>query len=210
MFILIFLAILIINAIILYTTRGDKTSSKCCSSISIGDTSFMYDYSPVVVLNPDSKVKTETSTSKIPTVTSPPIITTQPLPITMMTTQTQTQTQQPTTTTNTNVGGDCVSVINAFRASKGLQPLKAATSEQIACTNESAKIDAAKGFHNSFKRCGERAQCECNGIMPIDRCIQAYINEGPGGGHYDIITNPRLTAVACGGDGNRFLTQNFY
>lgn len=105
---------------------------------------------------------------------------------------------------------DCVSALNNFRRSIGVADLAPAPQSQQQCANNAAINDASRGFHNSFGQCSERGQCECNGIMPVDRCIQAYINEGPGGGHYDIISSPRYTSVACGYDGGRFLAQNFY
>ena len=111
-------------------------------------------------------------------------------------------------------GGDCVSLINQFRQSKGLAPLVAASATQISCANTSASNDASRGYHNSFGRCSERAQCECmRGVggpgAGISGCINAYIAEGPGGGHYQIISG-NYKSVACGTDGNGFFTHNFY
>jgi hypothetical protein len=36
-----------------------------------------------------------------------------------------------------------------------------------------------------------------------------YVAEGPGGGHYQIISDPRIRSVACGTSGSRY-THNFY
>lgn len=58
-------------------------------------------------------------------------------------------------------GGDCLSLINNFRQSKGLAPLVAASAAQQTCANSSAVNDASRGYHNSFGKCGERGQCEC-------------------------------------------------
>lgn len=59
-------------------------------------------------------------------------------------------------------GGDCVGLINAFRQSKGLKPLAAATAVQTTCANSSAVTDAASGYHKSMGKCPNvRGQCEC-------------------------------------------------
>jgi len=90
-----------------------------------------------------------------------------------------------------------------------LSKLKSANSQQIQCANNAAINDKIKGFHNSFGKCYEKAQCECNGQSTVKQCIDAYISEGPGGGHYEILKGP-YNSVACGTDGNRFYTHNFY
>ena len=47
----------------------------------------------------------------------------------------------------------------------------------------------------------------------IDGCLKAMWAEGPGGGHYDNMSNPSSTVVACGyfvlGDGSVWAVQNF-
>jgi hypothetical protein len=43
----------------------------------------------------------------------------------------------------------------------------------------------------------------------LSGCINAYIAEGPGGGHFEILKG-RYKSVACGTDGNGFYTHNFY
>lgn len=109
-------------------------------------------------------------------------------------------------------GGDCLTLLNQFRQSKGLAPLVAASATQQTCANSSAVNDAARGYHNSYGKCGERAQCECSkgvGGGGIAGCINAYIGEGPSGGHYNIISG-NYKSVACGTDGNGFFTHNFY
>lgn len=145
--------------------------------------------------------------SKKPTTTSTHPTTTTKQP-------TKTTTQVPTTTTSTQPQDNsytsrCLKLVNDFRASLGLQPLVQATVQQIQCANNSAKNDLLRGYHNSFGQCGERGQCECNGYRTIDQCINAYISEGPGGGHYEILKG-RYTSLACGTDGNTFYTHNFY
>lgn len=148
--------------------------------------------------------------SKKPTTTT----TTQHQTTVIPTTTRTTTTTRPTTTT-TSVPQDntytsrCLKLVNDFRASLGLQPLVQASSQQIQCANNSAKNDLLRGYHNSFGQCSERGQCECNGYRSIDQCIAAYISEGPGGGHYEILKG-RYTSLACGTDGNTFYTHNFY
>lgn len=124
-----------------------------------------------------------------------------------------TTTSRPTYTTPTQTDDSytsrCLKLVNDFRASLGLQPLVSASPQQIQCANNSAKNDLLRGYHNSFGQCSERGQCECNGYRTIDQCINAYISEGPGGGHYEILKG-RYTSLACGTDGNTFYTHNFY
>lgn len=121
------------------------------------------------------------------------------------TTPVPTYTPPPVPTSN-----DCVDLINAFRSSLGLAKLKPATASQNQCANNSAANDRVYGYHNSFGRCSERGQCECNGQSTVKQCIDAYISEGPGGGHYNILSGANYISVACGTDGNRFYTHNFY
>ena len=143
--------------------------------------------------------KSTTSTTPRPTSTTPRPTSTTPRP----TSTTPTVPQDNTYTSR------CLKLVNDFRASLGLQPLVQATSQQIQCANNSAKNDLVRGYHNSFGQCSERGQCECNGYRTIDQCIAAYISEGPGGGHYEILKG-RYTSLACGIDGNTFYTHNFY
>lgn len=151
----------------------------------------------------NKKPTTQTSTTKSSTTTKTPIPTTTKVPTTTPTTQ---PTQQPT---SNDYVTRCLKLVNDFRASLGLQPLVSATQQQIQCANNAAKNDLVRGFHNSFGQCSERGQCECNGYRTIDQCINAYISEGPGGGHYEILKG-RYTSLACGIDGNTFYTHNFY
>lgn len=128
---------------------------------------------------------------------------------------TSTSSSRPTTTytiptqTDDSYTSRCLKLVNDFRKSLGLQPLVSASYQQIQCANNSAKNDLLRGYHNSFGQCNERGQCECNGYRTIDQCINAYISEGPGGGHYEILKG-RYTSLACGTDGNTFYTHNFY
>jgi len=141
---------------------------------------------------------------------------TQPIQPTIqpMRTQSIQPTIQPLRTQPPIVGGnDCLSLINAFRKQQNVPPLVAATAEQIACANKCAANDTVKGFHDSFRSqmCpGDSGQCECSGISSVETCINMYIAEGPGGGHYEILRNPQYKILACGTDGKGFYTHNFY
>lgn len=115
----------------------------------------------------------------------------------------------PVPTMPTVESDNCVALINKFRQNQGLSKLRPALDSQNQCANGAAQNDKSRGFHNSFGKCYERAQCECNGQSTVGQCIDAYISEGPGGGHYEILRGP-YTSVACGTDGSRFYTHNFY
>lgn len=112
--------------------------------------------------------------------------------------------------------GDCVAMINCYRAKEGKPPLLPATEDENACANKSAAYDAAQGgFHASFKTklCPTASsQCECRG-MDVARCTRTYYNEKFTGeqnqGHYKIMMGD-FKRVACGSDGKGFLTHNFY
>jgi len=121
-------------------------------------------------------------------------------------------TTKPTTTTTTSsFQSTCINYLNKFRASIGKPALVSATADQIACADRSAINDASAGFHNSFysRMCSSNGQCECMGTPSVTACIDMYIREGPGGGHYDIISG-NSRAVACGQDGRGFITHDFY
>lgn len=101
--------------------------------------------------------------------------------------------------------------INKFRSQINVPPLTRATPQQIACVQNSANRDSTSGFHNSFGQCQERSQCECgSGTRGQDQCVQMYINEGPGGGHYRIIADPSFKSLASASTSSGFITHNFY
>ncbi len=87
------------------------------------------------------------------------------------------------------------------------------------CADGQAKADAAtRRAHGAFGRCEELAQNECPGnpgtAEPnIGGCLQAMWDEGPGGGHHDIMASTKYTQVACGmhdtGNGTFWSVQNF-
>jgi hypothetical protein len=99
----------------------------------------------------------------------------------------------------------CVQHINALRASLGLGPLDRWTDAE-SCADSEAESDSGTGKpHGAFASCQEWAQNECpgwssmtgsSGIVP--GCLDMMWAEGPGGGHYDNMTRPGTTKVACG------------
>ena len=97
----------------------------------------------------------------------------------------------------------CWSQVNAFRAKINLPPL-ARWTEAEKCSDEQSVRDSKSGVaHGSFGSCNEFAQNECPGNPGPTReslvnCLQMMWDEGPGGGHYDNMTNRRYTKVACG------------
>jgi hypothetical protein len=119
---------------------------------------------------------------------------------------------------------DCVDTINMYRATVSLPPLQRFFSEE-ACTNQQVQSDAiAMVGHGAFGMCNETAQNECpNWPGPPDAlvapCLQLMWAEGPGPfnmghGHYDNMTNPLYTKVACGFytlmDGTVWGVMDFY
>lgn len=109
----------------------------------------------------------------------------------------------------------CLELINDFRKDMGVSPLKTRKSK-INCTNKESKLNfESHMFHKKFGMCNENGQCECKGYQNVKNCIKAYIAEGPGGGHYEILRSPKFTHVTCGmyklPNGNSYYyTQNFY
>jgi hypothetical protein len=112
----------------------------------------------------------------------------------------------------------CVDSINAYRASVGAPPvtLRDASSS---CTDQQSARDGASGrAHGSFGSCGESAQNECPGWGgdpggSQQGCLKMMWAEGPGGGHYENMKNPRYRQVACGyanTGGGYWMIQNFY
>jgi hypothetical protein len=72
--------------------------------------------------------------------------------------------------------------------------------------------------HSAFGMCNELGQCECPGwpgtpAQMITQCLQQMWDEGPGGGHYDIMSSSSYTTVACGfyttSDGSIWAAQDY-
>lgn len=88
------------------------------------------------------------------------------------------------------------------------------------CADEESRLDARSNTaHGSFGRCSERAQNACPNYSGatieeiLAKCLQQMFDEGPGGGHYDNMTNPKYTKAFCGfesvGGGRVWAIQNF-
>lgn len=130
-------------------------------------------------------------------------------------------TNTATTTLNGSGGGTSpgeigLKAINAFRAQQNVPPLTYNTAAQ-ACADKCAENDAAKGFHDSVHS-GSRnrlceagqGQCEARGADVL-KSVKMFTDEGPGGGHYEILRGARYKSVAIGSASNgRFWTFNFY
>ncbi len=113
---------------------------------------------------------------------------------------------------------DCVNRINQFRSECACLPPLERWTEAESCSNEQSQLDATSGgAHGNFGMCGESAQDTCPGWgggteAIINDCLQSMWDEGPGGGHHDIMSSDR-THVACGfytmEDGSIWANQNF-
>jgi hypothetical protein len=114
----------------------------------------------------------------------------------------------------------CVDHVNQLRASIGLPPYARWTANET-CTDGQAQADSvANKAHSAFGQCGESAQCECPGSgggwtsidQTIPGCLDLMWAEGPGGGHYDIMSSTSYTMVSCGffsTTGNAWATQDY-
>jgi hypothetical protein len=97
----------------------------------------------------------------------------------------------------------CVDEVNRYRAMNGKPPYSRWTSAET-CGDSEAKSDSATGTaHGAFGTCHEFGQCECPGWpgpleTMIKGCLKAMWDEGPGGGHYDIMNSDSYKQVACG------------
>lgn len=113
----------------------------------------------------------------------------------------------------------CLDRLNQYRARVGVAPLRA-QSDRAACADGQARSDAAtRTAHGAFGQCRESAQNECpswSGSLDevVDRCLAMMFAEGPQGGHYENMTDPRARSVACGvfsgGSGEIWMVQDFF
>ena len=99
----------------------------------------------------------------------------------------------------------CVATINLHRATLSPAPPPFVRwPAEDACTATEAQEDSVSGTaHSAFGSCNESGQCECPGWPgPIEQmivdCLQSMWDEGPGGGHHDMMASPDYTMVACG------------
>lgn len=99
----------------------------------------------------------------------------------------------------------CVAEINKYRAQVGAPPLARWDAAETCTANQCQNDAASRRAHGSFGACNELAQNECPGWggwsgdpkNVLSRCLAAMWAEGPGGGHYENMRNPRYTKVAC-------------
>ncbi|MBS2017540.1 MAG: hypothetical protein JST00_31955 [Deltaproteobacteria bacterium] len=113
----------------------------------------------------------------------------------------------------------CVDRINAYRARVGAAPVSRDPSQEPCADGESRDDARSNRAHGTFGRCGERAQNACPNYPGrsteevLSKCLQQMFDEGPGGGHYDNMTNPKYTRAFCGfeamGGGRIWTVQNF-
>lgn len=96
----------------------------------------------------------------------------------------------------------CLRIMNDMRKKQGRPPLKMATPDEIKCAYRVAKANSAAGVPHT-NVCG-MAQCECPGFSNaggegLQRCIDAYFQEGPTSGlsHYNLVRDAQVS-VACG------------
>lgn len=115
----------------------------------------------------------------------------------------------------------CVDHINGLRGSVGLAPLARNWQQEACVVGEAQRDGEANQAHATFGSCGENGQCECpawNGDPAtfqdsIVQCLNQMWAEGPGGGHFDIMTNPNYQSVACAYavvNGGLWVTQSYY
>jgi len=113
----------------------------------------------------------------------------------------------------------CLDRLNQYRARVGAAPLRA-QSDRASCADAQARNDAGtRTPHGAFGQCRESAQNECpswSGPLDevVDRCLAMMFAEGPQGGHYVNMTDPRAQSVACGvysgGSGEIWMVQDFF
>lgn len=119
----------------------------------------------------------------------------------------------------------CVSKINEYRKTEGLNPLLR-WKEKEDCTHSAAKSDSeAKTAHGSFGSCEEFGQNECPSWPSIESTMEGCLKmmwdekELPTSapfserGHYLNMSSTSYTKVACGfhvtSDGKVWAVQNF-
>lgn len=111
---------------------------------------------------------------------------------------------------------DCLDAVNKYRGMAGKPPLQKCGASEEQTAQQQCSWDASHGFHNWVKTKGwsgtctgmGEGQCEAETGAGQDSAVKMYYNEGPGGGHYDIMMSTKNHCVACGVSGN-FYTHNF-
>jgi hypothetical protein len=100
----------------------------------------------------------------------------------------------------------CLGQINSYRSKQGLAAffLQSTTPEAQCCQATEAKIAAEIGGHAS-NGCGWQAQGFCGGgrnpngtvKASVDWCPRLFFQEGPSGGHYQAMMDPKPRGVMC-------------
>ena len=112
----------------------------------------------------------------------------------------------------------CLDAINQYRSSIGRSALTLKADAGACLDKQSADDGAVGAAHLNFGKCGESAQDECPGWggdpgTAQAGCLKMMWGEGPGGGHYENMSNSGYRQVACGYakvGGNWWMIQNFY
>jgi len=114
-------------------------------------------------------------------------------------------------------GDACLAQVNQYRATKG-KPALTLNSGKMSCATSDAQQDGPNfpsSAHGSFGKCGEGGQCEAAGTPTCAGAMTMYFNEGPGGGHYEIIMSSNYKSMsygycACSSSYKHMWTHNFY
>lgn len=100
----------------------------------------------------------------------------------------------------------CLGLINGYRAKQALAPytLKSTAPDAVCCQEAEAKTAAETGGHVNGG-CGWQAQGFCGGgrnpngtvQASVDWCPRLFFEEGPTGGHYQAMMDPKPRAIMC-------------
>jgi hypothetical protein len=100
----------------------------------------------------------------------------------------------------------CLGLINGYRSKMGLAPyfLHSTTPEAMCCQAAEAKSAAVSGGHVNGG-CGWSGQGFCGGgrnpngtvKASVDWCPRLFFQEGPSGGHYQGMMDPKPKGVMC-------------
>ena len=113
----------------------------------------------------------------------------------------------------------CQKTVNDYRATIGKSALTLNTSQSSCSDDQTGRDGQAGSAHANFGACSEMAQDECPGwdagdvAQSLTGCLKMMWDEGPGGGHYDNMSNGAYHSVACGFktvNGSLWMVQNFY
>jgi hypothetical protein len=113
----------------------------------------------------------------------------------------------------------CVEMSNEFRQQVGV-PLLQRYPEKEECVDEQARQESEIDTpHGKLGMCGEARQNHGDGygwqpMELLEWLLNDQFNEGPGGAHYEQMTDPNMTRVACGfyqnPNGNFWINIDFW